>query len=1800
MKTLLRQAAAVVSGFSLLAGPSQSARATITVNSTNSFGSVSISPASGSLQYLSPLQDSAYGQAGANTQYNTSIPGFAGAGDTPAPGTFINGFAQVSAALFNGSSSAQGFIPGTVAAFDTSTGRAAVSGQFEITGATGPVSVTFSATVKQLLSLSSDVYGVQGEGENVFSFSLNGTPILFNDQLLTIGPSQTANGNFNQTLTVSEMINPNTPYSLWVEGDAEMQVLNSTTAVPEPGPVALLAEGILAFGLAGWARRRRALKKALFAGALAGLATTVHAMYLGSDAPDICKTCGAQPTRQTAGDIQPSLTEGNLRDDYPVVTLRSGFGPALSFGCTYNSYNADGSKSQMDVGMGYGWTHTFSSLLFSQRGQMFRLGPDGRVTQYIPSPSGPPGSYVSDSGYFETMNRQPDGTFYVTNKNHGWWHFGAVSNTHFMVQGPVYRLLQMGDRNQNVSTMTYDTNGQLSTAADPYGRTIQFTYNSSNKLSTVTDPLGRTTTYQYDPQYREPTQITDPSGNITRYTYNAQYQMTQKIDRDGRTYFYTYKYDRPFMVTDGTGLPYLSMSNSNAWAVNSTNLAYSLHRQYVPSTTSRTDGRGNVWQYSYDTNGYVTQTVGPDGATTRYSYDPALHEITQVTDPLGRVTTYSYDAEGNRTQMTDPMGNTTTYTYEPVFNMITSTTDPLGRTTTYSYDASGNKIQETDPLLHSETWTYDPHGNMLSHTDKNTNTTTYTYDGFGNRLTMTDPVLNTTHYQYDIDGNLIQTVDPLGNSTRYQYDALDRVITISNALGGVTRYGYDGMSRQTSVTDPNTNITSYQYDQRGRMVQMTDATGHTMQYGYDGNDNRITLTNRLGNVATYGYDTENRMIATTNPLLGVTRYTYDLDGNRLTTTDPNTNTTDYGYDDLNRVISTTNALGGVTRYQYSMPGGPPCCSASPGSSLITEMQDADGNITYYHYDELDRRVQVLRKNSDTNNVINPTDAVTTTTYDAVGNIVAVTDANGNTTTTTYDADNRSIQTVNPVGEITRTAYDADGNVLDVTAPNGNITTNGYDALNRVVTVYDALGLVRTTAYDADGNVTSTTDPLGNTTRTAYDALNRVITTTDPLGQTSITAYDADGDVISQTDRNGHVTTYMYDALDRRIERIDPLGNTTTTAYDADGNVLSLTDPNGHVTTYTYDALNRRITETYPDSAPNTRTNSYDAVGNLIQLGDQMGRITTYQYDDLYRLTNRAYSPSGSVDRFTYDDGGRILSSDRNGWTDTYSYDGADRVIGATENGRTFSYSYNTAGRTQTNTQPSGRTITFAYDARDRLITERDGTPNPPIVDYTYDGADRVVTRAYRNGTTAYYTYNADGWITSLNHSNGPTLIAGFNYTYDNEGNKLYEQKNDSPAHSETYNYDALDRLTNYEVGTLVGPTIPSPALTKVWDLDPVGNWLNLISNSIPDIRTYGPANELLTDNGSNYVYDAVGNLVRDNSYNYGYDEENRLIRVQRLSDLAIVGQYTYDAIGRRVTRIANPAGSPTTNLYFYDGPRVNEEQDSTGATTAMYCYGNYIDEALTMDRGGQTYYYHHNALWSPYALTIGSGSVAERYTYDAYGEVTVLDPSYNPVPFNAWATPHSAVTNIWLFTGRQLDEEAGLYNYRARYYDSLKGRFDERDPIDYLGGINLYQYVSSRPTVKTDPHGLVIDPITVTIVATGVTLAAGAITTYYATGCDYGSERVATYQLDCYRTCSRSVFKTRWKIFGGNYWTRETYYTYGQTQKKRTEVCGRNCIGRATFYRSIGANGNWDTTVPCTAPACNRGDREDGLHFYEP
>ena len=101
----------------------------------------------------------------------------------------------------------------------------------------------------------------------------------------------------------------------------------------------------------------------------------------------------------------------------------------------------------------------------------------------------------------------------------------------------------------------------------------------------------------------------------------------------------------------------------------------------------------------------------------------------------------------------------------------------------------------------------------------------------------------------------------------------------------------------------------------------------------------------------------------------------------------------------------------------------------------------------------------------------------------------------------------------------------------------------------------------------------------------------------------------------------------------------------------------------------------------------------------------------------------------------------------------------------------------------------------------------------------------------------------------------------------------------------------------------------------------------------------------------------------------------------------------------------------------------------------------------------------------------GDATVIERYEYDAYGQPYFFEPNLALADTQA-----SDYNNAILFTGRRVDllddDDLKLQYSRNRYYDYHTGRWLTQDPIGCIIGMNLYEYVYSRPVSRIDPEGL--------------------------------------------------------------------------------------------------------------------------------
>jgi RHS repeat-associated protein len=235
-----------------------------------------------------------------------------------------------------------------------------------------------------------------------------------------------------------------------------------------------------------------------------------------------------------------------------------------------------------------------------------------------------------------------------------------------------------------------------------------------------------------------------------------------------------------------------------------------------------------------------------------------------------------------------------------------------------------------------------------------------------------------------------------------------------------------------------------------------------------------------------------------------------------------------------------------------------------------------------------------------------------------------------------------------------------------------------------------------------------------------------------------------------------------------------------------------------------------------------------------------------------------------------------------------------------------------------------------------------------------------------------------------------------------------------------------------------------------------------VANEITDItESTGTAWPTPTHNANGNLTVAPRPLSLGNSFDLKYDAWNRLIEV-KLTGSSVVATYRYDGANRRVSQ---DDGTNVRHHYYSDQWQVLEERLNS-ATTAdkRFVWGlRYIDDLILRDHGGTRHYVLHD-YFNVTAIVNTSGTVQERYGYDAFGAVRYLNASFG--------SASSGYTWETLYGAYRYDANTGLYQVRHRYLHPKLGRWTKRDPIDYKDGSNLYAYNGSNSVNWVDINGL--------------------------------------------------------------------------------------------------------------------------------
>jgi len=666
---------------------------------------------------------------------------------------------------------------------------------------------------------------------------------------------------------------------------------------------------------------------------------------------------------------------------------------------------------------------------------------------------------------------------------------------------------------------------------------------------------------------------------------------------------------------------------------------------------------------------------------------------------------------------------------------------------------------------------------------------------------------------------------------------------------------------------------------------------------------------------------------------------------------------------------------------------------------------------------------------------------------------------------------------------------------------GNTTKSRSNGLGHTLQSVDQDGNVSTVQYDAGGNSIVSRDPNNVGQDCVYDQLGRRTSCTDTVGSVTASGYDKAGQQITATDAKNKVTHYAFDARGRRWKETDRLTYPTEWSFDAAGNLLSLKDAENQITSYGYNDAGQRTTEQYPDHVSGATigqpgygiiTFGYDPLGRRITKQDQQGDVTSYNFDMTGRMLTRGYvgwtsSPSTSplagqqdTDTFTYDRAGRMLSGVKGRYnnTVTFSYDDRGQQIQETltTHGQTYTVGYqkNVLGQTTQLQYPDGSLVDRAYTNRGQLHSVN-YTPNAgalsSVATFTYDPGGRETQRNLGNGLTTTRGYFADNQIQSIATPTVETLT----YTYDANKNPTSEARSGVMApYSWTTGptgWDFEDRLTNWS---------RTNGDSQTWNLSPVHDWNSTAINGAIQTRTHGPVHEILTMSGAGVSptpatlqHDTKGNMTTDDrscGMTWDFDNMMQSFVANGVSDLRDA-TYEYDAIGRRVAKnIAQTVGATTTTICAQAGDQVACEYSRSIDSTVCdrkYAYGSYIDEPINVINSAAIsetrYWMCHNRQHSLYCVTGETGLLMEFYSYQSYGEIQCVFPNGSL----QGVVPTADLTMT--FTGRILDTESAMYQFRARTYSAKHGRFVSHDPLGYLDGYNtLSGYFAAE---NLDPFG---------------------------------------------------------------------------------------------------------------------------------
>lgn len=905
------------------------------------------------------------------------------------------------------------------------------------------------------------------------------------------------------------------------------------------------------------------------------------------------------------------------------------------------------------------------------------------------------------------------------------------------------------DASGNVFTISRDNQNRIKRVSDFTNRYVEYSYNANGMLSNVTDLRGNQHSYAYGTEASQSkllSSMTDQRGiQQVAIDYNSANQVTELVQGTETVEQITTQ----FIYAHGSGEVYTAVIQPEVDDVNH-NIVYFIDNDGV-RITQRIDADNYDEFLASRSDNSIDYSAKSSNYSKLVSRNRLAEQslVTQSEDLIGSLTSviYSDDGKGNPVEVKFVGTNT----QASVGNLISDNTnlsnanssnDRIERTTLKSY-AQESAVSGQYNLTPVTSVT------LPSASDELITTQFQDFTQTGLPSTVINALGNSVSYEYENQFNLVSSMqNGRGFSVQYdKYDANGNIEKIVDAQGNVSTKTYDSLSRLVEEVSPLGLTTTYTYfepnliktktvrDTEGVASNGNSGISYTWSYFYSSSNKLIKEIDPKGHETNYVYDDLNRLIEkyyTVNGEVFSYKTEYDLLGRIVKTINPLQQATSTSYTSRNEVSTKTNALDEPTlRYTYDKNGN------------VNSITDAEGRTTTITYDAFNRKIELVDDEMN----------IQKWSYNEAGHIQKYTDSRGFETQYEYDLLGNVTKVTDANGGITTSSYDENNNLTRVVGPNGQVTNYVYDELDRRISTLIAHGAEEAKwqyDYDANGNIIRESKPTGEFVLRAYDALNRMVEVREFDASSQVTrqiayTYDANNNITSKTEGENTIS-YAYDAINRTTAITDHFGQTVRYEYDKAGNRTALIYPGDKRVSYSFDKANRLISVS--DWLNKTTRYTLNKAGQVAQTINGNNSIVNYQYDEAGRLVLlENLSADGTIiskHQLTLDGNGNITNSSANLPLQpelpnnfVATYDTGNRILSADNR----SFTHDSSGRIVEQSDDNTQTI-YEFDINNQLRTISDGFNT--LSAYEYDANNnRISQTQFNNGVATETRYVID-------------------------------------------------------------------------------------------------------------------------------------------------------------------------------------------------------------------------------------------------------------------------------------------------------------------------------------------------------------------------------------------------------------------------------------------------------------------------